>query len=108
MQTKQTQIEKFLVSRYGFVFKENINGAIGTRVVLKHLYGLEVSISPYRVCFYSSPAIGGVASNPFPMKTAPRCFDADKKGEINQYLEKLFAFTNQPVQTFVAANEVVS
>ncbi len=107
MQTKQTQIEKLLVSRYGFVFKENINGSVGTRVILKHLYGLEVSISPYRVCFYSSPAIGGVPANPFPMKNAPRCFDADKKTAIKEYVEKLFAFTNQPVQTFVAANEIV-
>lgn len=97
MHNKQTQLEKLLISRYGFAFKENINGSIGTRVVLKHLYGLEVSISPYRVCFYSNSSTETLPKSFFPAKTAPRCFDTDKKTQIKEYLEKLFAFANQPV-----------
>jgi hypothetical protein len=62
---------------------------------MAHLYGLEVSISQYRVCFYSPTPEG--ETNGFPAKNHPCCFDVDKKTLIREYLEKLFTFHKQPV-----------
>ena len=95
MMSKQEQVEKLLAGKYGFVLRKNVNGVIGRRVIMAHLYGLEVSISQYRVCFYSSTPEG--ESNGFPAKKHPCCFNVDKKTLIKGYLEKLFAFHKQSV-----------
>lgn len=98
MYDKQSRLEKLLMKRYGFVFKETVSGSIGVRVILIHLYGLEVSISPYRVCFYGSDSTAGDASlNSFPAKNNPHCFDIGKTSRIREYLEKTIASRAQSI-----------
>lgn len=96
MHSKQLQIQKLLVERYGFVFKQNVAGAIGTRAIFVHLYGLEASVSEYRVCFYGNSISGGDSADYFPAKNKPRCFDADQKSQIKAYLEQTIALRGQP------------
>lgn len=100
MHSKQDQVEKLLTKRYGFVFKENINSSIGVRRIFVHLFGIEVSVSPYRVCFYRSATVSTEVPNPFPVKSSPACFGVDQKSQIVAYLEKTLAVSRSAAPVF--------
>lgn len=86
----QNQIGKMLASEFGFSFVEKKLTAFGERLIYQHAEGLTAALGVHRVCFYQSLIVSeNFAAKSLPTLRQPRCFGADEKRSISEYVEKI-------------------